>query len=129
MESNNILPFTIPVLEIFSSDDEWDIDTLRLGSDGLFYFRAARRREAQAEIHMFRTADLSSNEQAGQEITIEVFYNSAPRKEGISHPSLPPLPEGFVYTGIGTVGDSLFASWEEQADFSIGAAGFVAIKR
>jgi len=42
--------------------------------------------------------------------------------------SLPPLPEGFVYTGIGAVGDTVFATWEEQVDFSIGAAGFMAIK-
>ena len=42
--------------------------------------------------------------------------------------SLPPLPEGFVYTGIGVVGDTVFASWEEQVGFSIGAAGFMAIR-
>jgi len=42
--------------------------------------------------------------------------------------SLPVLPEGFVYTGIGMVADTVFATWEEQAGFSIGAAGFVAIR-
>lgn len=42
--------------------------------------------------------------------------------------SLPALPEGFVYTGIGVVEDTVFASWEEQAGFSIGAAGFMAIR-
>lgn len=43
--------------------------------------------------------------------------------------SLPALPQGFVYTGVGPVGDSaLVASWEEQQDLGIGAAGFMLIK-
>jgi hypothetical protein len=46
----------------------------------------------------------------------------------INHFSLPPLPEGFVYTGIGLCGDTVFASWEEQDEYSIGAAGFMVIK-
>jgi len=44
------------------------------------------------------------------------------------HFSLPSLPEGFVYTGIGLCGDTVFASWEEQDEYSIGAAGFMVIK-
>jgi hypothetical protein len=42
--------------------------------------------------------------------------------------SLPSLPEGFVYTGIGMIDGAVFASWEEQEDYSIGAAGFMALK-
>jgi hypothetical protein len=45
--------------------------------------------------------------------------------------SLPPLPAGFVYTGIGMAGGRdavLFASWEEQEEYSIGAAGFMVIQ-
>jgi hypothetical protein len=45
----------------------------------------------------------------------------------VSRFSLPPLPEGFVYTGIGLAGDTVFASWEEQDGYSIGAAGFMAL--
>jgi hypothetical protein len=41
--------------------------------------------------------------------------------------SLPPLPEDFVYTGIGLAGDTVFASWEEQDGYSIGAAGFMVL--
>ena len=41
--------------------------------------------------------------------------------------SLPPLPEGFVYTGIGLAGDTVFAVWEEQEGHSIGAAGFMTL--
>jgi len=41
--------------------------------------------------------------------------------------SLPALPEGFVYTGAGMIADAVFASWEEQEGYSIGAAGFMVI--
>jgi hypothetical protein len=41
--------------------------------------------------------------------------------------SLPVLPEGFVYTGIALLGDNLFASWEEQQEAGIGAAGFMVL--
>jgi hypothetical protein len=41
---------------------------------------------------------------------------------------LPTLPRGFVYTGIGVTGNTIFASWEEQAGYSIGAAGFMVIR-
>jgi hypothetical protein len=46
----------------------------------------------------------------------------------IRHFSLPPLPDGFCYTGIGMCGDTIFASWEEQEEYSIGAAGFMVIR-
>jgi hypothetical protein len=42
--------------------------------------------------------------------------------------TLPALPAGFVYTGIGLSGDTLCAAWEEQDEFSIGAAGFMVIR-
>jgi len=42
--------------------------------------------------------------------------------------SLPALPEDFVYTGIGVIADTVFASWEEQEGYSIGAAGFMVVK-
>jgi hypothetical protein len=38
---------------------------------------------------------------------------------------LPPLPEGFVYTGVGFVGDAIAATWEERDDAAIGSAGFM----
>jgi hypothetical protein len=41
--------------------------------------------------------------------------------------SLPILPEGFAYTRIGFAGPVLIASWEEQQDWRIGAAGFMVI--
>ncbi|WP_461256647.1 hypothetical protein [Treponema sp. R80B11-R83G3] len=125
MNSNVPFPVNIPLFDIFPSEDGWDIDTLRLAGDGLIYYRVAKRTGSSALVRMFRTADF---EQAGKEITVDVFFSSAPKETVFSNSSLPPLPEGFVYTGIGRVSGSLFASWEEQTDFSIGAAGFVVVK-
>jgi len=58
-----------------------------------------------------------------------LYAETAAAAPVIRHFSLPPLPEGFVYTGIGLCGDTIFASWEEQDEYSIGAAGFMVIKR
>ncbi|MDR1252671.1 MAG: hypothetical protein LBK62_10990 [Treponema sp.] len=48
--------------------------------------------------------------------------------EGPQPFSLPSLPEGFVYTGIGFAAGTLFAAWEEQEEYNIGAAGFMVIR-
>ncbi len=41
--------------------------------------------------------------------------------------ALPPLPEGFVYTGIVLINRWMIASWEEQESFAVGAAGFLVL--
>ena len=125
MESNSLFPLEIPVLKLFPEEDGWSADTLRKGNDGMFYYRVSIRSDSSASVKMFRTANLT---QQGAEISIDVFYNSAPRKDEISHPSLAPLPKNFVYTDIAEIDDTIFASWEEQQDYSIGAAGFMLIK-
>ena len=125
MDSNTPFSLDIPALQQFPAEEGWNIDTLRLGPDGYWYYRAAKRRGSNPEIRMLHVSDLS---QTGNAVSLAAFQNSAPRKTEINHPSLPPLPEGFIYTGIGRITDSLFASWEEQENYSIGAAGFVLIK-
>jgi len=125
MESNTPFQLEIPALEFFPVEENWSADTLRLGYDDLWYYRVIKRTGSQTEIRMLRTADLT---QAGEEVSLEDFYKSAPRRTEELYSSLPLLPEGFCYTGTGRAGDSLFASWEEQVDFSIGAAGFMVIK-
>jgi hypothetical protein len=42
--------------------------------------------------------------------------------------TLPALPQGFVYTGVGLVGNTLIATWEEQEEFAIGAAGIMVME-
>lgn len=201
----------IPSLETFVSEEGWDIDALRRGSDGYWYFRAVKKISAQPEIRMLRSGDLV---EAAEQVSLGVFQNSAlpeslsvapeplremlaavlshsgcgtaavvspdfqsvrffavdrekaPSLEGtvfgfyssqpnsylgsafllaaqsdgtayigsefsapsIKQFSLPTLPEGFIYTGIGLVADTIFASWEEQVGYSIGAAGFMVIR-
>lgn len=41
--------------------------------------------------------------------------------------SLPALPPGFVYTAAALCGNTLIAAWEEQEEYRIGAAGFMAV--
>jgi hypothetical protein len=41
---------------------------------------------------------------------------------------LPPLPENFVYSHVVRLGDLIFAAWEEQEDYNIGAAGFMVFR-
>jgi hypothetical protein len=41
--------------------------------------------------------------------------------------SLSALPEGFVYTGVAVLGNVLIASWEEQQEAEVGAAGFMVV--
>ncbi|MDR2941017.1 MAG: hypothetical protein LBV17_00290 [Treponema sp.] len=125
MQSNMPFPLTIPALEIFPAEEGWEADVLRYGTGGLIYYRVVKRNDAKPEVKMFSASDLAKN---GSEITSDVFFNSALRKEENKNPLLPELPEGFFYTETGRVGDNLFASWEEQEDFNIGAAGFVIIK-
>ena len=125
MNSNILFPVDIPALNLFPEEEGWIIDTLRQANDGFFYGRAEKK--GQREIQMFRTRDLSLVSGISN-ISSDVFYASSPKETDFFHPRLPPLPEGFAYTGIGQIADTLFASWEEQTDYSIGAAGFVVIK-
>ena len=125
MNSNALFPLDIPSFRPYPEDEGWNVDTLRYGRNDMIYYRVTNRTGSSAEIHMFRTDNL---DMAGEEIPATIFFASVPRQREVSHPSLPPLPDGFVYTGISRIGESLFASWEEQSDFSIGAAGFVVIR-
>jgi hypothetical protein len=124
MQSNMPFPLSVPALELYPAEEGWEADVLRYGYDGLIYYRVIKRNDAKPAVFMFSTMDLAK---AGYEIQPDIFFKTALHKEEISNPLLPSLPEGFFYTGIGRVGDNLFASWEEQEDYNIGAAGFVVI--
>jgi hypothetical protein len=74
-----------------------------------------------------------------------VYGTYLPDASNIAQPvitpiELPALPRGFVYTGVGPAGDAetsfpaetsfsaVIASWEEQEDLNVGAAGLMIIK-
>jgi hypothetical protein len=126
MKSNNPYPIKIPAIEHFPAEEDWEVDTLRLGNDDYMYFRVLKRHGVESEVRLLRrTRDLSGT---GREVSIDIFFNSIPHKTEVSDSSLPPLPVGYSYTAAGRVGNAIIATWEDQEDFSIGAAGFVAIK-
>ncbi|AEJ20227.1 hypothetical protein [Gracilinema caldarium] len=49
------------------------------------------------------------------------------RRSKVEPFALPPLAEGFVYTGIVMLPHWIIASWEEQESFAVGAAGFLIV--
>jgi hypothetical protein len=127
MESNNPFPLDIPALEQYPAEEGWDADILRLGSDGFWYYRLSKKSGPRPEVRLLRTLDLS---QSGKPVSLSLFQNSSPEKMELANTlSLPELPEGFVYTGTAMAGNTLFACWEEQEDFNIGAAGFVLLMK
>jgi hypothetical protein len=203
LSSTVLKTLTLPALDIFAPEDDWDIDALRRGGDEQWYFRASRKNATRPELRMFRSGDLIGE---GTQVSLGTFQNTAlpqplstapeplcemlavtfaesscgvaaivspefqtirsfatdKEKEiifgfysgnsdsqpggaslvavqasgngwyiksasSVSRFSLPSLPEGFYYTGIGMVGDTIIASWEEQDEYSIGAAGFMVL--
>jgi hypothetical protein len=190
-------PYTMPLLDAFSPEEGWNIDSFRCGPDAYWYFRASRKTEARPEIRMLRAGDFTM---PGEQVSLGAFQNSALPEPVSAAPkglgemlgivfsetgysaasvvspefqsgrsfaadlesgaiagfysagfflaisdngeafyietgtqsmrrfSLPALPEDFVYTGVGMIANTVFASWEEQEGYSIGAAGFMAIK-
>jgi hypothetical protein len=204
LSSTALKTLTLPALDIFAPEDDWDIDALRRGGDDQWYFRASRKNATRPELRMFRSGDLIEE---GTQVSLGTFQNTAlpqplsaapeslremlntafaesgsgvaaivspefqmirsfaadKEKEiifgfysgntdsqpggaflvaiqasgngwyiksapSVSRFSLPALPEGFYYTGICMVGDNIIASWEEQDEYSIGAAGFMVIR-
>ena len=198
--------FALPALDAFAPEDGWDIDALRRGADGFWYYRAVRKNAGQPQTAMLRSGDLAGE---GERVSLGAFQAAAlpeplaaapeplgellaalfagsdcraalvvspgfhgsrgfalsrespaafgfyspgqdsagaflltafPRgdavlvERGIGTDSalrrfaLPPLPEGFAYTGIGMVAGTVVATWEEQDGYSIGAAGFMVIR-
>ena len=192
----------IPSLDAFPPEEGWDVDALRRGADGNWFYRAVRKTTAsRPEIRMLRSSDLI---EPGEQVSLGTFQNTALPEPFSAAPdplrallavlsadagriavtvispefqssrffaenrdspawwgfyqeaaggpeavllaadpqgnaayaeqgtelvirrfSLPPMPVGFVYTGIALAGNTIIASWEEQDGYSIGAAGFM----
>ncbi|MDR2102776.1 MAG: hypothetical protein LBP42_01595 [Treponema sp.] len=205
----------LPAFDAFPPGAGWDIDALRQGQDGRWYYRGVQNPAASPAPRYLRTADLS---QPGEETSLAAFQESARPESlaeappllrlvleeafklsgssrfqtaavlfpGLSGPRrfspdsalnfsdedlielsgyyrdagtgtlpdalailedgrgiygkdrgagfeigpfvLPPLQEGFVYTGAAPAGTALIAAWEEQQGWNVGAAGFMVLK-
>jgi hypothetical protein len=123
-----LAPLAVPVLAGLA--EGWEADILRQGADGLWYYRELRRVNGGREFRYFRSPVLS---QPGGEIGVAAYRSAqapgGPAAETPDGPrALPPLPENFVYTHVNRLGDFVFAAWEEQEDYSIGAAGFMVVR-
>jgi hypothetical protein len=129
----------VPALEIFPSNGgTWETELLRRGPDGLWYYRMKEKGQARNATAYFRTADLNVE---GERISFGEWMNSNPQStlpdgQGFfsygeetesEYFSLYALGEGFVYTGVAVIGNVLVASWEEQQEAGVGAAGFMVV--
>jgi hypothetical protein len=208
----------IPALADFPPEDGWDLDMLRLGWDGFWYYRGVKKSGLDREVQYRRTRDLALSGEpssagifreavkpyntevppllraaldevyrlgdAGMAYAVAVVSPDFPalryyaagaplgeplvelaaylenpdgsnlaeglalviRPDGrgawgeMSPPgdeppyrirpfSLPPLPEGFVYTRAGVNSTAVIAAWEEQENWQTGTAGFLVIRR
>ncbi|MDR1443680.1 MAG: hypothetical protein LBI94_02260 [Treponema sp.] len=119
-------PLAVPALADIPFAEGWEADILRQGIDKLWYYRGIFRQNGGRKSRYFRGADLSRQ---GEEIGAGTYRSAqAPAVESGETAALPPLPENFVYSQVRRLGDFLFAAWEEQEDYSIGAAGFMVIR-
>ena len=188
----------VPALTRVPPGESWEVETLRLTSDGYWYYRMREKGGTVNRSAYFRARDLEGEgerishaqwrnselpetprhippplsamlgvlgmDEAGAAFTLKVlsagvertrFFRAAAdgadstrlyafydenlallifpdgrglysRGTDIQPITLPPLPEGFVYTGIAVLGGVVLASWEEQQGVGLGAAGFMA---
>jgi hypothetical protein len=205
----------LPAFKPFAAGEGWEVEDLKRGADGYWYYRCVSGVSSPPADRYFRTGDLSlagepASLMAYRNSTLPELINNAPpiladvmegafnlsgrdkanvaaiispdfsgsryfagrafftareeqftemagyyREEGVFGPAfalvilpdgrgvygrerslepemgtfiLPPLPEGFVYTSAGLLGNTLTAAWEERQGWAIGAAGFMVIE-
>ncbi|MDR0669575.1 MAG: hypothetical protein LBF95_05795 [Treponema sp.] len=127
-----LVPLAIPALAGLA--EGWEADILRQGADGLWYYRELRRFDGGRELRYFRGPALSG---PGEEVGVETYRGAqtpgaqagTPGDAAGKDETLPPLPENFAYTHVTRLGNCIVAAWEEQEDYSIGAAGFMVVRR
>jgi len=121
----------VPALETFPSDGSWETELLHRGPDGLWYYRMKEKGQALPRTAYFHTGDLNVE---GVRASFGEWMSSASKSrqeaggeadENKPDFSLPSLGEGFVYTNTAVIGNVVAASWEEQQEAGIGAAGFM----
>jgi len=140
-----------------SNGGSWETELLRRGPDGLWYYRMKEKGQARNATAYFSTADLNvegkkisfgewmnsdpksplaDRGEAPGNIPGSLALVMLPDGRGLfsygeeSEPayfSLSALDEGFVYTGAALIGNAVVASWEEQQEAGVGAAGFMVV--
>ena len=119
------LGISIPAFE--NIPQGWEAELVHKGPDDYWYFRIRDKEADEAETQYFRSRDLG---EGAERIAIEEWRNSYGLNElDLDSFTLPALDEGFVYTGVTMLENVLIASWEEQQDAGIGAAGFMLVGR
>ncbi|MCL2008238.1 MAG: hypothetical protein FWG77_09155 [Treponema sp.] len=104
-----------------------EAEIVHKGIDDYWYYRVREKESAEAESQYFRTGGLDF---PGERINVEQWRASYRSEEPVLNGfTLPPLDEGFTYTGFAIFENVMIASWEEQQDAGIGAAGFMLISR
>jgi hypothetical protein len=119
------LAASVPALQSFPSDGPWEAELVQRGSDGFWYYRMREKGKTQNGTAYFRTADLA---EAGERVSVgewRKYFRPGDNEPDAGLFSLPALPEGFAYTGFAALGAVVAASWEEQQEAGIGAAGFM----
>ncbi|MDR2375020.1 MAG: hypothetical protein LBD96_01125 [Treponema sp.] len=123
-----LVPLAIPALAGIA--EGWETDILRQGTDGLWYYRELRRINGGRELRYFRSPGLAwPGEEVGAGTYRDAQAPGGPAEIPEERETLPPLPENFVYTHVNRLGNYVVAAWEEQEDYSIGAAGFMVLRR
>jgi hypothetical protein len=64
----------VPAFAAFLPSEGWDIETLRQGRDGYWYYRGMQRASSQFKRLYFRTSDLSL---PGESVSVSAFRNAA----------------------------------------------------
>ena len=131
LDKASAVPFAVfvPALESFPSGGPWETELVHPGPGGFWFYRMREKGKPQGETAYFRTPNLT---EAGEKISAGEWRNSSrpdEKETDFSSFTLPALPEGFAYTGAAALGDVIAASWEEQQEASIGAAGFMVMAR
>jgi hypothetical protein len=72
-EGGGLLARDVPAFGEFPAEEGWDLDMLRLGRDGLWYYRGVRKAAAEQEIRYLRGADLGF---PGEATSPGVFRNA-----------------------------------------------------
>jgi hypothetical protein len=124
-DSPRPMALDLPILGNLSRDDGWEVDALRPGRDGYWYYRGRKRGGDKPEIAYFRGQDLSGPGEPASAGAFRAASAPAPLKEA---PVLLGriLEEAFGLSGPGTIPVAAVSSAAFGGSHSFSAAPFQA---